>query len=83
MSLFVAVLCNCNSLLYGNRIITGIARYAVKKLIPLKCALDNLCCHIARPGLEELWKTENSSFQSLNSASFTGYPLKRKSIPFQ
>ena len=50
------------------RVITGIARYAVKKLI-------------ASPRLKEFWKTE-ISFQSLNSASFTGFPLKRKSIAF-
>ena len=34
-SLFVALF-NCDSLLDGNSIIIGIARYAVKKLIPLK-----------------------------------------------
>ena len=35
--------------------------------------------YIASPGLEEFWKTE-ILFQSLNSASFTGFLLKRKSI---
>ena len=44
-------------------------------------ALYNFCCYIASPSLKEFWKTE-IPFQSLNSASFTGFSLKRKSVAF-
>ena len=40
-----------------------------------------MCCYIASPGFKEYWKTE-IPFQSLNFASFTGFPLKWKSIAF-
>ena len=53
----------------------------LSRLFLLNGALCKSCLHILSEALEEVWKTE-IPFQHFNSALFTVFPLKRKSIAF-
>ena len=53
----------------------------MKYSFKMEYCIISVAMYIASPGIKEFGKLK-FRFQSLNSASFTGFPLKRKRIAF-